>query len=141
MYILATWRPRYNIWIIGCQIGLLCVKSDSMEIYLAVSRSRRLTPRKYLVGLKQNYLFYAQRDVYGFSTGPQDLTQETFLPDSCGFFVRAGKPIYIKVGAVNLTGTNASSIDPEGREMVYDAFCNLYYVLATREESLKMDEF
>lgn len=123
MFILDTWKPKQNVWIIGCQVGLLCFRSDNMELYLAVSRNNKLTPEKYFVGLKQDYLFYAQRDVYTFSTAPGDLTQETFLPAGYGFFVKKGEPIYIKVGVLNLTST----------DMAYDAFCNIYYTLTDEE--------
>jgi len=120
MFILDTWKPEQDIWLIGCAIGLLCVKSENFEIYLAVSKNPELEPRRCLVGLKKDWLFYQQRDVYTYSTGINDLVSYHFLPEGHGFLIKKGEPIYIKVGAVNLT------IEP--RE--YDAFCNLYYTLA-----------
>ena len=120
-FILEEWRPKQDIFIIGAQIGLLCQRNENYEIYLSVSRNPKLTPSRYFVGLKQDYLFYAQRDVYSLSTGPGDLTKEIFLPSGTGFLIKEGKPVYIKVGAAN-----AASED-----LYYDAFCNLYYVNAT----------
>lgn len=120
MFILEAWKPPQDIWLIGCAIGLLCVKSDNFEIYLAVSKNPELEPRKYLVGLKKDWLFYQQRDVYTYSTGINDLMSYQFLPEGHGFLIKKDEPIYIKVGAVNLT------IGPAE----YDAFCNLYYTLA-----------
>ncbi len=130
MFVGETWTPDEDIWLIGAAIGLLCVKSDNFEIYLAVSRNPELEPRKFLVGLKRDWLFYQQRDVYTGSSGISDLMSYNFLPPGCGFLVRKGEPIYIKVGAVNLM------INPGE----YDAFCNLYYtkdgaqLLSEREE-------
>ena len=49
-FIMATWRPKQDIWLIGTAIGLLCCKSDNYEIYLAVSKNPSLEPRKFLVG-------------------------------------------------------------------------------------------
>ena len=57
MFILDTWKPPQDIWLIGCAIGLLCIKSDNFEIYLAVSKNPELEPIKYLVGLKKDWLF------------------------------------------------------------------------------------
>lgn len=54
MFILDTWKPEYDIWLIGCAIGLLCCKSDNYEIYLTVSKSPELEPRKFLLGLKKD---------------------------------------------------------------------------------------
>jgi len=118
MFILAEWRPKKDIHLVGASIGLLCEKSDQFELYLAISQNPTLRPRKYLVGLKRDWLFYAQRDVYTYSTGPGDLMSHQFLPSGYGFLIKAGQPVYIKVGVVNLT------INP----LAYDAFCNLYYV-------------
>lgn len=120
MFILEKWVPDRDIYLVGCTAGLLCEKSDSFELYLAVSRSRALTPRKYLVGLKRNWIFYFQRDVYTFSTGINDLTSSQFFPAGYGVLIKKGQPVYIKVGVVNLM------INPTA----YDAFCNLYYVEA-----------
>ena len=124
MYILDTWIPDQDIWIIGCAIGLLCCKADNYEIYLAVSRNPELEPSKFLVGLKRDWIFYQQRDVYAYSTGINDLVSYQWLPTNSGVLVKKGEPIYIKVGAVNLM-INA---------LEYDAFCNIYYTLAEPNE-------
>ncbi len=120
LFIMATWRPDRDIYIIGASIGLLCCKSDLYEIYLCISRSPRLTPKKFFVGLKKDYLFYGQRDVYTYSTGLRDLVDYIFLPEGCGFLIKKNTPLYIKVGAWN--GSN--------EDLEYDAFCNIYYVLS-----------
>ena len=117
IYILKTWRPKRDIWITGASIGLLCTKNDEFEIYLAVSKSKELLPKKYFIGLKKDWLFYQQRDVYTHSTGIDELVSYHFLPSGQGFLVKKGEPIYIKVGAVNLTT----------KKLAYDAFCNIYY--------------
>ena len=56
LFILDTWEPEQDVWLIGCAIGLLCCKTDNYEIYLAVSRNPELEPRKFLVGLKKDWL-------------------------------------------------------------------------------------
>ena len=120
LFVLKEWRPEEDIWLIGVAFGLLCVKTDNYEIYMAVSRNPNLEPRKFLVGMKTDWLFYQQRDVYGPSSGINDLMSYHFLPEGCGFLIKAGEPLYIKVAAVNLM------INPGE----YDAFCNLYYLRA-----------
>lgn len=120
VYILAKWRPPQDIWVIGTAIGLLCIKTNYYEIYLAISRNPQLEPKKFFVGLKKDWLFYQQRDVYTSSSGINDLVSYHFLPESHGFFVKKGEPLYIKVGAINLTK----------KALEYDAFCNIYYTLA-----------
>ena len=120
IFILDTWKPSKDIYLIGCAIGLLCLKSDYTEVYLAVSKNSALKPEKYFIGLKKDWLFYQQRDVYGPSTGINDLVSYHFLPGGNGFLIKKNKPLYIKVGVFN--GNN--------RPMAYDAFCNLYYKLA-----------
>ena len=118
MFIMATWRPKQDIWLIGTAIGLLCCKSDNYEIYLAVSKNPSLEPRKFLVGLKKDWLFYQQRDVYSYSSGINDLISYHFLPEGCGFFIKKGESIYIKGGVMNLSKSL----------MYYDILCNLYFV-------------
>ena len=120
MFILDTWKPPQDIYLVGCAIGLLCFKSDHFEIYLAVSKNPELSPKEFFVGLKRDWLFYQQRDVYTFSTGINDLVSYHFLPEGCGFLIKRDEPLYIKVGALN----------PTRKRMKYDAFCNLYYTLA-----------
>jgi hypothetical protein len=124
VYILATWRPKKDIYLIGASIGLLCCKSDFYEIYLSISKSPRLTPKKFFVGLKKDYLFYGQRDVYTYSTSIKDLVDYIFLPEGHGFFIKKNTPLYIKVGAHN--GTQKS--------IEYDAFCNIYYTPADQKQ-------
>src|SRR3990167_10257307 len=118
MFILDTWKPPQDIWLIGCAIGLLCIKSDNFEIYLAVSKNPELEPIKYLVGLKKDWLFYQQRDVYSYSSGINDLISYHFLPEGCGFFIKKGESIYIKGGVMDLSKSL----------MYYDILCNLYFV-------------
>jgi hypothetical protein len=120
IFILNVWKPPKNIYLIGCAIGLLCLKSDYTEVYLAVSKKPTLKPEKYFIGLKKDWLFYQQRDVYGPSTGINDLVNYHFLPNEQGFLIKKNEPLYIKVGVFN--GNN--------RPMVYNAFCNLYYKFA-----------
>lgn len=122
-YILETWKPDRDIYIIGCAMGLLCYKADCYEIYIAISKDPKLEPTKCLVGMKKDWLFYQQRDVYTYSSGINDLMNYQWLPEGCGFLVKKGEPIYIKVGAVNLM------INKLG----YDAFCNIYYVLPDKK--------
>lgn len=119
MFVLDTWKPPQDIWLIGCAIGLLCLKTENFEIYLVVSKNPSLRPKKYLVGLKKDWLFYQQRDVYTYSSGINDLISYYFLPENCGFLIKKGEPLYIKVAAMNLTE----------KPMAYDALCNLYYLL------------
>lgn len=101
-------------------MGLLCLKSDNFELYCVVSKNPCLIPKKYLIGLKKDWLFYQQRDVYIYSSGINDLLSYHFLPEGCGFLIKKGEPVYIKAGVINLTD----------KVMWYDILCNLYYVLA-----------
>jgi hypothetical protein len=119
LYILATWKPKQDIWIHGVAMGLLCIKNDNYEVYLAISKSPQLTPKKFFLGLKKDWLFYQQRDVYTYSSGINDLVSYHFLPEGQGFFIKKGEPLYIKVGALNLTK----------KSYEYDAFCNIYFSL------------
>jgi hypothetical protein len=123
VYILATWKPQEDIWITGAAISLLCFKNDFYEVYLAISRNPQLKPKKFFVGLKKDWLFYQQRDVYTYCTGINDLVSYHFLPEGQGFLIKKGQPVYIKVGAVNLTQ----------KTYEYDAFCNIYYTLAKKK--------
>lgn len=121
LFILDAWRPERDVWLTGCAIGLLCSKSDNMELYLAVSRSDELrAEERYFLGLKQDWMFYQQRDVYAASTGINDLVNYHFLPEGQGFLVRQGDPVYIKVGALNL----------DTKPRAFDAMCTLYYLQA-----------
>ncbi|OHB76875.1 MAG: hypothetical protein A2Z34_02875 [Planctomycetes bacterium RBG_16_59_8] len=120
IYILDTWKPDRDIWLVGCAIGLLCCKSDNYELYLAVSKTPELEPQEFFVGLKKEWLFYQQRDVYTSSTGINDLVSYHFLPEGHGFLIGKGEPLYIKVGAINFMK----------EDLEYDAFCNLYYAPA-----------
>jgi len=117
VYILDTWRPLHDIWVVGAAIGLLCCKNSNYELYLAISRSSQLEPKKFFVGLKKDWLFYQQRDVYTYSSGINDLISYQFLPQGYGFLIKKGEPLYIKVGAANFTK----------KSLEYDAFCNIYY--------------
>ena len=119
-FILEEWKPEQDIYIIGAQLGLLCYKNDHSEIYIAVSKNPEINNEKYFLSFKRDYLFYAQRDVYAYSTAPNDLTSEIFLPSGHGFFIKKGEPIYIKAGALNSTD----------KDIKYDVFCNLYYTEA-----------
>ena len=123
VYILETWKPKKDIWITGASIGLLCCRNEHYEIYLAVSRNPQLDPKKFFVGLKKDWLFYQQRDVYTYSTGINDLMSYHFLPAGQGFLIKKGEPVYIKVGAVNATK----------KALKYDAFCNIYYTLPEKQ--------
>lgn len=122
-FILSTWKPEKDIYIIGAAIGLLCIKSTGFELYLSISKSPQTGPTGkaskscFLLGLKKDWLFYQQRDVYTYSTGINDLMSYEFLPSNHGFLIKQGEPIYIKVGVVN--GTR--------KTLEYDAFCNIYY--------------
>lgn len=120
VYVLETWKPEQDIWITGAAIGLLCCKSKHYEIYLAISRNPNLEPKKFFIGLKKDWLFYQQRDVYTYSDGINDLVSYHFLPQGQGFLIKKEEPLYIKVGAIN--GTK--------KALEYDAFCNIYYTLS-----------
>jgi len=117
VYILKKWKVSKDLYIIGASIGLLCLKNSYSEIYLAISKNPQLNPKRYFIGLKKDYLFYQQRDVYTYSSGIKDLVDYQFLPAGSGFFIKKGETIYIKVGAINL----------EEKPLKYDAFCNIYY--------------
>lgn len=49
IYILASWTPNRDIWIVGCAIGLLCSKRDHFEIYLSVSKNPQLQPYSFIL--------------------------------------------------------------------------------------------
>jgi len=121
LYILAKWKPTKDVWLFGAAIGLLCCKNDNFELYLAISKNptSKIKGRlnKFFVGLKKDWLFYQQRDVYGHSNGINDLVSYHLLPQGKAFLIKKGETIYIKVGALNKTN----------RALEYDAFCNLYY--------------
>ena len=118
MFIIDSWKPSSDIYLIGCAIGLLCLKTESFELYCVVSKNPELKPEKYLVGLKKDWLFYQHRDVYSYSSGINDLISYHFLPEGCGFFIKKGESIYIKGGVMNLSKSL----------MYYDILCNLYFV-------------
>ncbi len=120
VFILDAWKPSQDIYLIGCAMSLLCIKTDFTELYIAVSKNPELEPLKYFVGLKKDWLFYQQRDVYTYSTGINDLVSYHFLPNEHGFLIKKNEPLYIKVGVLNLNN----------KPIAYDAFCNLYYKLA-----------
>ena len=120
-FILETWNPESDSWLVGCAIGLLCQRSESMEMYLAVSKDPSVGEgQDFFVNFKKDWLFYQQRDVYTYSTGINDLVSYHFLPAESGFLIKQGDPLYIKVGALNLGS----------EDRAYDAFCNLYYSTA-----------
>jgi len=123
LYVLSKWKPKKDIWVTGAAIGLLCIKNEYCEIYLCISKSPKLEPKNYFIGLKRDFMFYQQRDVYAFSDGINDLIDYTFLPDRQGFFIKKGETIYVKVGAINLTK----------KPLVYDAFCNVYYFISKKQ--------
>ena len=122
-FLLGTFAPEREVYVIGASLGLLCLKvrkeEETFESYISASRSPELPPEDdiYFVTLKKDYIFYAQRDVYGEVKGIHELTKEVFFPDGHGVKCSRKQPLYIKVGYVN------NLYYP----MPYDAFINLYY--------------
>ncbi|GEM_PF-2788827 len=118
-YILETWRPNRDIHIIGAFMGLLCVKEaqGDFELYISITRKKIGRFEPYFVNMKKDFLFYMQRDVYTYCTGPNDLTQTIFLPPGDYFYIKKGQPVYVNVGYGNGCG----------EDYAYDAFANLYY--------------
>lgn len=120
LYIGDVWKPDRHIFIIGATMGLLCHTTNRAELYLSISRDGSLEPRFYFKCLKQNYLFYLQKDQRQEPQGPNDLTRDVFLPAGSGFYVATGEPIYFKCGAMNKSG----------RAIAYDIFATLFFVEA-----------
>lgn len=120
IYIGDVWKPDRHIFVIGATMGLLCHTTNRAEMYLSISKNGSLEPEGYWLGLKKDFMFYAQRDQRQEPQGLDDLTRDVFLPAGSGFQVASGEPIYFKCGAMNKSG----------RESAYDIFATLYWVEA-----------
>jgi len=92
-FVLAKWEPETEHRIIGVQFGLLCILGIDWELYINVSRTPNLKPQKFFVGLKKEYLFYAQRDAYHKPSGINDILVTEFLPCGSFFVVSKDNPV------------------------------------------------
>jgi hypothetical protein len=99
-------------------MGLLCETNNRFELYLAISKNDKLKPEDYYVSLKQDFLFYAQRDQRSPPKGINDLIKTVFLPAGSGFFVEKDEKIYFKCACMNKAF----------RKVRFDIFATLYYV-------------
>ena len=123
IYLLKKWTSTVRL--IGVHFGLLCYptggtifkKVDGIEIYICVSRNPDVNKKDNFLILKQDYLFYAQRDAYGKCIGIKDLLDWQMLPTGDYFPVSKADPVYIKVAVSNISKESAQ----------YDAWCNLYF--------------
>ena len=123
IYILEKWTSPVHL--IGVQFGLLCYPTggtilkeiDGIEIYICVSRNPDIDDTDNFLILKQDYLFYAQRDAYGKCIGIKDLLDWQMLPSGKWFEVSEADPIYIKFAVSNISKEPAQ----------YDAWANMYY--------------
>ena len=122
---LDSFYPDKPVKIVGAHMTLLTCSIQShlqanVELYLSIS-DKNYQPKcdENWINMKQDYLFYSQRDVYAEATSADDLMQTIWLPE--GTYYKAGpdNPIHVYVGAGRWWDKGMTA---------YDAMGALYYV-------------
>jgi len=122
---LDTFRPPSPVKIVGAHMVLLTCSITShhqanVEIYLAIS-NKDYEPKcdENWINMKQDYLFYSQRDVYSEATSADDLMQTIWLPDGTYYTAGPLTPVYVYVGAGSWWDKGMTA---------YDVMGSIYYV-------------